>query len=179
MIDEGPVKLLFAGPVGAGKTTALRGLSDGEIVATEVPLFDGAMDGKETTTVALDYSTIELDDETIVHLYGVPGQEHFDFMRPIVADGALGAIILVDATAEDAPGDCSRWVTSLRSINPDVQLVVGISKTDIAREFSLDAVRRSARHSAGNVPVMCVDPRQRQQCVQLIRALLLCIDDEG
>ncbi len=172
-----PLKLLFAGPVGSGKTTALRGLSDSEVVSTEVPLFEGATADKSTTTVALDYSTIALDDETIIHFYGVPGQEHFDFMRPIIANGALGAILLLDATSADAAGDCSRWVRSLRSANPSMQLVVGISKTDIAPEFSLDDVRDSARRSAGNVAVMCVDPRERSQCVQLIRALLLSIDD--
>ena len=173
-----PVKVLFAGPMGSGKTTALRCLSDVDIVSTDVAMFDGATEEKSTTTVAIDYSTISLDDDTVVHLYGIPGQSHFDFMRPIVADGALGAIVLLDATSRQLAEDCTHWVSTLLSINPQLALVVGVSKTDLARNFVLDDVRRILRQREDVIPLMCVDPRNEQQCIQLIRALLLCLDTD-
>lgn len=55
----------------------------------------------KNTTVAMDYGTIILDDETKVHLYGTPGQERFDFMWEILRSGSRGLIILLNAQAED------------------------------------------------------------------------------
>jgi len=172
MSDE-PVKLLFAGPVGAGKTTALRSLSDTEIVSTEIQLSDGATSDKSTTTVAMDYSTITLDEDTTVHLYGIPGQERFDFMREILSAGALGAIVLLDASSQTIRADCIHWLNALHSINPELQIVLGISKTDIAFDFSMADVRDAMRECQMTLPAMCVDPRDQRQCAQLIRALLL------
>ena len=178
-MTDGPVKLLFAGPVGAGKTTALRSLSDTEIVSTEVMLSEGATAEKSTTTVALDYSTIILDDETIVHLYGIPGQERGDFMREILVDGALGAIVLLDAASGTLKEDCVHWLRVVNGLNPGLQVVLGISKTDIAPDFSMGDVRDAMRSCAMTVPAMCVDPRDQQQCAQLIRALLLGVGASG
>jgi signal recognition particle receptor subunit beta len=173
---DGPVKLLFAGPVGAGKTTAIRALSDVEPISTEVPLFEGATAEKSTTTVAFDYSTIHLDEDTHVHLYGIPGQEHFDFMRPIVAEGALGAIVLLDATSTSLGADCAHWIGAMQAIRADLHFVVGISKADLAPAFSLGEVRQSLRNCGVVAPAMCVDPRDARQCTQLVRALLLGLD---
>ncbi len=172
---DGPIKLLFAGPVGAGKTTAIRSLSDVEPVSTEVPLSAGATQEKSTTTVAFDYSTIRIDDDDSIHLYGIPGQDHFDFMRPIIANGALGVIVLLDATSTSLHDDCVHWLTSLTGIKSDLQFVVGISKTDIAPDFSLHDVRSGMRKCDINAPAMCVDPRDIKQCTQLVRALLLSL----
>ncbi|MEO8672567.1 MAG: ATP/GTP-binding protein [Tahibacter sp.] len=170
---DGPAKLLFAGPVGAGKTTAIRSLSDQEPISTDVPMFEGATEGKTTTTVAFDYSTIKLDEDTYVHIYGIPGQEHFDFMRPIVADGALGVILLLDATSSTIGDDCEHWLTSMQSIRPDFHFVIGVSKTDVVSNFSLGDIRAAIRRCGVNAPAMCIDPRDARQCSQLVRALLL------
>jgi len=90
-------KLVFVGSMGAGKTTAVRAISDVEPVSTEMPMSEDAMGDKVETTVALDYSSIELDDGELLHVYGVPGQRYLDFMWPMVCEGALGVIVLVSA----------------------------------------------------------------------------------
>ena len=51
---------------------------------------------KGQTTVAMDYGTLQLDAQTKVHLYGTPGQERFDFMWEILAQGGLGLVLLLD-----------------------------------------------------------------------------------
>ncbi|CEE41588.1 conserved hypothetical protein [Xanthomonas citri pv. citri] len=73
-------KLVFVGGMGAGKTTAVRSISDVEPVSTEMPLSQDAYGDKTYTTVALDYSSIELEDGELLHVYGVPGQKYLDFM---------------------------------------------------------------------------------------------------
>src|SRR5690606_3823761 len=77
-------KILFTGPVGAGKTTAITSLSDTPPVLTESLASDGTMRRKPTTTVALDYGVMRLSVKDQLHLYGTPGQERFDFMWDIL-----------------------------------------------------------------------------------------------
>ena len=48
-------KILFTGPMGAGKTTAITALSDQECVSTDVVNTDIDQCDKEMTTAALDY----------------------------------------------------------------------------------------------------------------------------
>ena len=55
MYEGREIKIVFTGPMGAGKTTAIAALSDSAPVATEVHNADRASADKETTTVALDF----------------------------------------------------------------------------------------------------------------------------
>ncbi|KPC50669.1 GTP-binding protein [Amantichitinum ursilacus] len=169
---EGPVKLLFAGPVGAGKTTAIRSLSDTAPVSTEAALSENATAAKSTTTVAFDYSTMRVDGDLTVHLYGIPGQDRFDFMRPIIANGALGAIVLLDASSPTLRADCVHWLKSISTIAPTLQFVIGVTKADVAPDFSLADIRAGMQQCGIRAPALTIDPRQRAQCEQLVRALL-------
>ena len=56
--------ILFAGPMGAGKTTAIRSLSDIPVISTEAMNFDRTTSDKATTTVALDYGEIHVSGPT-------------------------------------------------------------------------------------------------------------------
>ena len=89
-------KILFAGPVGAGKTTAIAAISDIAPIRTDAKASDMTLHRKAHTTVALDYGMLRLDADTKVHLYGTPGQERFDFMWEIVSRGGIGLILLLD-----------------------------------------------------------------------------------
>lgn len=169
-------KLVFAGPVGAGKTTAIRSLSDEAPVSTEMPLTDGPMGEKTTTTVALDFAPVLLDDGTPLHLYGLPGQEHFSHMRAIVMEGAVGVIVVLPGDSASISSECEQWVRSIRSISEDAGLVIGITKTDISVNFRMDVVRQAVRRCGPPIPVFTFDARDREQTSHLIRALLLSID---
>ena len=90
--------ILVAGPMGAGKTTAIRSLSEIEVVSTEAANTDRETADKETTTVALDYGEITVGEDDKVRMYGVPGQNRFDVLLggqgrgvPAVAGQAAGA----------------------------------------------------------------------------------------
>ncbi|TBW55428.1 GTP-binding protein [Marinobacter halodurans] len=165
-------KLLFAGPVGAGKTTAIRAISTSGPIETEAPLSDGPIGEKTTTTVAMDYSYLELDGE-IIHLYGLPGQKRLGFMRDILADGALGAILLLDASSEHLYGDTEHWLQSLASFGPDLLLVIGITKTDCSPEFSLNRLRQVVNRCAGATPMLSIDAREATDVKQLLRVMLV------
>ena len=175
MYDQS-LKLVLAGPVGAGKTTALRSLSDVAPVSTEMPLSTGPMGDKTTTTVAMDFAAVMLDDGTPLQLYGLPGQEHFAHMREIVMNGALGAIVLLAGDDPAIAEHCAHWVRVVAGIDAGMPVVIGITRTDLASNFRMDTVRRALAGSVPPIPVFTVDVRERDQAAQLVRALLLVIE---
>lgn len=173
MLDsERTIKLLFLGPLGSGKTTAIRAISDTPPVSSEMPLAGAAASDKASTTVAFDYSTIQLNPNETLHVYGLPGQDHLDFMGSIVGRGALGAVLLLDASSQTLGQDCRSAVEQLTRIDPNLRFVIGLSKTDITPAFSMETMYALARRMSLFVPIFCIDPRDPAQVRQLVRALL-------
>jgi signal recognition particle receptor subunit beta len=170
--DCGVAKLVFAGPVGAGKTTAIRTVTDREPISTEMPLSEGPIGSKTTTTVALDFSTATLDDGTPLLVYGLPGQERFAFMRSIVLEGAFGVVVVLDGSSADIGRECEHWMREIRAIRSDLAIVVGITHTDETPSFTLAPIREAIRRSGAPVPTFTFDARDRAQTIHLVRALL-------
>jgi small GTP-binding protein len=131
-----PLKLVIAGPVGAGKTTFIQSLSETEVVDTDE--FASQDIGKAKTTVALDFGTLELDGVPI-HLFGTPGQDRFDFMWEILCEGALGLILLV---AGDRPMDFphARRILEFITTRINVPFLVGVTRQDLPRVWDTEDV---------------------------------------
>lgn len=170
-----PIKLVFAGPMGAGKTTAIRSIADGEPVSTEMPMTDGARGDKHTTTVAFDFATIVLDDGQPLFVYGLPGQDYLAHMRPIILRGAIGVVLVLDGSDPDVATHCAHWLASLRESGAPPALVIGVTKAELSADFSLAALRATLGADRGRVPVFTFDARDRQQAEHLVRALLVSI----
>jgi len=149
---DAAAKIVLTGPVGAGKTSAIRAISDGDALSTEMPWSDPSQPGKSTTTVALDFAHIVLDDGTPVLVYGLPGQDHFAFMRPIVLEGAAGAIILLDGRDADLARHCEDWLSSVASIAPAaarVLVAAGACRGALPRPAGAGLHARCPRPRAG------------------------------
>ncbi len=143
-------KLVFAGPVGAGKTTAIQSLSEIDVVNTDVATSDEVRAFKKSTTVALDYGLMKLDDGTNVRLYGAPGQKRFDFMWDILTENALGLVLMLKGSAADPIADLRMYVGEFRDFIDMTALVVGITHTDISgweiRTRIMDEMRQLGLH---------------------------------
>jgi len=124
-----PIKLVVSGPVGAGKTTMIHQLSDSPVIETEEAATESL--GKPTTTVALDFGLMTIEDQP-VHLFGTPGQERFDYMWEILCEGAFGLMLLV---AGDTPGQFSKARRILEFLTSQVPIpyVIGVTRQDIPR----------------------------------------------
>ena len=174
--DSAAPKLVFAGPMGAGKTTAIASVADTPPVSTEMPITAGSMGEKTQTTVAFDFATVHLDPDATLFLYGLPGQEHYEFMRPIVLQGALGAIVVLNGADDALPAHCVHWIRAIRQIDAALPVVIGVTQTDRNPAFDIMAVRRVLRAEGTAAPVFTFDARDKAQTSQLIRALLLLLD---
>jgi uncharacterized protein len=98
-------------------------------------------------------------------------------MRPIVLNGALGAIVLLDARRSEMLADCTHWLEVLRTSAPDAVAVVGVTHTDLLPAFSLAPLRQAVRGIEPPVAVFTFDARSRPQTQQLVRALIMTADD--
>lgn len=176
MSAVGELKIVFAGPMGAGKTTAIRAISDITPVSTEVGNTDLTTHTKQLTTVALDFGQLQLDDGNVVKLYGTPGQERFAFMWEILCAGAIGIVLLVDASRADALDHFRAFVTALRRICPEQPLVVGVGRAAKA-DGSHAAPFAAHLASLGIVaPVFSVDVRERADVLLMVDTLLCLLE---
>ncbi len=129
-------KLLISGPVGSGKSTFIRSVSEIPVVDTDVI---STIDiGKERTTVAMDYGLIHIGDDEI-HLFGTPGQVRFSFMWDILSNGAVGFIMLVDST-NPSEFPKARQILDYVTSRTDIPFIVGATKQDIKPSWDIEFI---------------------------------------
>ncbi|MBD3657559.1 ATP/GTP-binding protein [Marinobacter sp.] len=169
-------KIIFTGPVGAGKTTAIGTISDIPVVSTESRASDGVARLKATTTVAMDYGVMKLGEGLKVHLYGTPGQERFSFMWDIITIGGLGMVILVDNDGEDPLADLEFYVRAFDTFIKRNALVVGVTRMDKSPRPGLYSYHTRLKELGVQAPVFEVDARNRGDVSIMLQALLAMLD---
>ena len=169
-------KIIFTGPVGAGKTTAIQSISDIEIVCTNEDATDMTRERKPQTTVAMDYGRINIGKKEKIHLYGTPGQERFDFMWEILTKGALGLILLLDNSRENPQQDLRFYTQSFKEFINQGQLVIGVTRFDQCKKHTINDYRNWIDLLGVSAPVFTVDARKRIDVSFLIQALLYSLD---
>lgn len=170
-------KIIFTGPVGAGKTTAINVISDIPTVRTESMATDMTREMKPETTVAMDYGRINLPDNAAIHLYGTPGQERFDFMWEILVEGGIGLVLLLNNNRPNPLQDMRFFISAFKDFIQSTALVIGITHSDIKAQPSISEYQRElSAIGLQGVPVFEVDTRQRRDIVLLIESLLCSLD---
>ncbi len=169
-------KIIFTGPVGAGKTTAIASISDIEPIRTDENASDMTQKRKSNTTVAMDYGMIRLGPKEKVHLYGTPGQERFDFMWDILTKGGIGLVLLLDNTRPTPFEDMRFYIKAFKEFIEGTRLVIGVTQMDARATPTIDEYVRQLAELDVSAPIFEVDARQRADVSTLIEALLLQID---
>lgn len=164
-------KLVFTGTMGAGKTTAITAISQIAPVRTDVVSSEAVLAGKPTTTAAMDYGEVTLAQGDVLRLYGTPGQVRFNFMWKILAEGALGVIVLVDNRRPDPLADLREYLQAFSEVVGKSRAVVGICRRDTHPQPDLDAFYAVTAELGLQAPVISVDVRKREDVLLLLDIL--------
>ncbi len=167
-------KIVVAGGFGVGKTTLVTTVSEISPLETEalMTVASEEMDDltatpdKSTTTVAMDFGRITLDDDLVLYLFGTPGQRRFWFMWDDLVRGAIGAVVLVDTRRLQ---DCFPVLDYFESCG--MPYVVAVNHFEGTEKFAAEDVR-DALTVPVHVPVLVMDARLRIPVVETLLALV-------
>ena len=169
-----PVKIVIAGGFGVGKTTAVSSISEIPPLTTEAAITSVAagidmtadVPAKTSTTVALDFGCITIDEGLKLYLFGTPGQDRFGFMWHDLSHGALGALVIVDARRID---DCYPAVDYFEKVK--LPFVVAVNLFDGMLQHELSDLRWALAIDP-SVPLVTFDARDRLSVRDALLAVL-------
>ncbi|WP_030690540.1 ATP/GTP-binding protein [Streptomyces globisporus] len=168
------VKVVIVGGFGVGKTTMVGAVSEIPPLTTEETMTQagvgiddnpGAKD-KKTTTVAMDFGRISINEELILYLFGTPGQERFWFLWNGIFEGALGAVVLVDTRRIEVSFEVITRLEDRR-----VPFVVAVNTFPEAPKYPV-ADLRTALALSETVPIVTCDARDRASCRDALLSLM-------
>lgn len=138
------VKMVITGPFNSGKTEFIQSVSEINVVSTERKISSESERVKDSTTVAMDFGRITVDQDLVLYLFGTPGQKRFDFMWEILSEGMLGFIVMVDSTRPETFREARSILETFRAYAP-TPYVVAANKQDLPDAWDLEDIRLALR----------------------------------
>jgi uncharacterized protein len=158
------VKILVVGAFGVGKTTLIGSVSEIPPLRTEETMTTASvgvdslagLDGKTTTTVAMDFGRITVTPEIVLYLFGTPGQRRFWDLWEGLAEGAVGVLVIVDTRRlED-----SFEVLDQLELRTAMPFAVAVNQFPDAPRYPVEQLRE-ALDLLPDTPIVTCDARSR------------------
>ncbi|MCS6907559.1 MAG: ATP/GTP-binding protein [Anaerolineales bacterium] len=170
------VKMVVTGPFNAGKTQFIKTVSEIDVVSTERKITRESERVKETTTVAMDFGRITVDEDVVLYLFGTPGQRRFDFMWEILSEGMLGFIVMVDSCRPETFREARSILETFRAYAP-TPYVVAANKQDLKEAWSLEDMRIALRLNSTVKLLPCVATDKESVKTVLLELLYLVLEE--
>jgi small GTP-binding protein len=170
------VKMVVTGPFSAGKTAFIQSISEIDVVSTERKISREEERIKETTTVAMDFGRITVDDDLVLYLFGTPGQKRFDFMWEILSEGMLGFIVVVDSARPETFREAKGILQTFRAYAP-TPYVVAANKQDREDAWTVEDLRIALKLDKKVKMLPCV-ATDRETVKKVLLELLYSILEE-
>lgn len=166
-------KVAIIGDVGAGKTCLINTLS--QISTLDTDVLSSVDIGKKMTTVGIDYGRINLDDETALGLYGIPGQERYSFLWEYVNQSLYGIVLLYKASEGLSFQATQVLLDHFKPAQNRVPCVVALTHAESVEAELLGEITQQINQllleNHIKAPVMPVDARSFDSCVSVLQAL--------
>ncbi|WP_125776727.1 GTP-binding protein [Antribacter gilvus] len=169
------VKVLVVGAFGVGKTTLIGSVSEIEPLRTEEVITTASVGvdpvaghgEKTTTTVAMDFGRVTVSPEVALYLFGTPGQRRFWDLWAGLADGAVGAVVMIDTRhLED-----SFEVLDQLELRTTMPFAVVVNEFPDAPQYPVERLR-AALDLLPSTPIVKCDARDRTSAVRVLVALV-------
>lgn len=174
------VKFVVVGPLGVGKTTMIRSLSDYEPLTTDEPMTQAGEHidklrrmGKTETTVAMDFGRITLQPDLIAYLFGAPSQQRFQPLWDDMTGGALGAVVLADTERLE---DSFQAMDRLEALG--LPYVVAVNEFDGNEAYDAEELKEAFQLDP-DTPLLTCDARERASSRDALVSLVLHLKDRN
>jgi len=162
------VKILVSGPFASGKTSLISTISEIPVIRTEKVITDETKQVKFQTTVALDFGRITIDKDLVLFIFGTPGQERFSYMWDVLSVGAVGLVLMVDATDYKSVIHAKRYISYFLP-KLKIPCVIAANKQDLGGALSPKQIHKMLSLDDSIEVVPCIATQKESVKTLLIK----------